>query len=201
MNSSPAHTSSTHRRRAVLAGAAVLGLGAVTTLAFWTDSEFLTARFGASGFQVQSATASEGPYSSHDSAGDAAELQFDFPTGELQVGQSTSAEFWLRMTSESAGAVHVLAPTVEREDLDGLVGVRVSQGSCEAPDEVLQEGLLEELEDAPAAFLIPAATELNPGLAQPVCITATLNDISGLPAGEHSTGRVAWEFLVTEAEA
>lgn len=191
------------RVRAVLAVAAVLGLGTVATLALWTDSEFAVAPFGATGFQAESATAAAGPYESHDSAGEAAALEFDLPASELEPGQSTASEFWLRMASGSAGSagsVNVQAPTVERDDLTGRIDVTVAQGACATPGEVLQAGLLEELADAPDAFVLPAGSGDQPGEARPVCITATVNEISDLPAGEYSTGRVGWEFVVTEQE-
>lgn len=190
-----------YRGRAVLAGAAVLGLGTAVTLAVWSDSEFLSAPFWSPAFQVESATTPEEAYSPHDSADDEVALEFDFPAGELEEGRPVSAEFWLRMASESTGTVSVLAPTVENEDLNGLINVAVAEGSCDSQREVLQEGLLEELADAPGAFHLPAGVAREPGLAQAVCITATLNDISELPPGEHSTGRVGWEFRVTEEVA
>ncbi|MGD7001572.1 SipW-dependent-type signal peptide-containing protein [Corynebacterium halotolerans] len=186
------------RVRAVIAAAAVLGFGSVATLAFWSDSEFLSATFWSPGFQVEGATSASGPFESHDSADDAAALQFVLPAGELAEGEPVSTGYWLRMASESTGTVSVLAPTVENEELNGLIDVAVAKGSCDSPGEVLQEGLLEELADAPDAFNLPAGVDGEPGSAQAVCITATLNDISELPAGEHSTGRVGWQFRVTE---
>lgn len=194
-------TSRPRRTRAVFAGMAVIGLGAMGTLALWADSEFVLAPFGAVGFQVESAITESGPYESHDSGESAALLQFDFPAGELVEGEPVTAEFWLRMASGSVGSVSVLAPTVENDDLNGLIDVTVAQGSCNSAGRVLQQGLLEELVAASGAFQLPAGVAGNPGPAQGICFTATLNDISELPVGEHSTGRVGWEFRVTEGVA
>lgn len=195
--------STSRRARAVIAGAAVLGLGAAGTLAVWVDSEFLTATFTSqAGFWVESAAAEDGPYSSHGSESEAAQLNFDFPAGGLEVGEPVSAEFWLRMASETTGIVSVAAPEMEFGELDGRIEVTVTQGGCTGtvPGRELQSGTLEELSPAPEAFTLPAGVGENPGRAQPVCITATLNSLEGLPAGEYSTGQVTWEFLVAEAE-
>lgn len=196
-----AQTSPSRRNRAVLAGMAVIGLGAVGTLALWADSEFVIAPFGAVGFQVESATAESGPYESHDTADSEATLEFNFPAGGLVEGEPVSAEFWLRMVSESTGSVTVSAPTVENDDLNGLIDVTVAEGSCDSAGQVLQEGNLEELAAAPEVIQLPAGAAGGPGPAQAVCVTATLNDISELPVGEHSTGRVGWEFHVAEEAA
>lgn len=196
-----AQVPASRRIRAVLAGVAVIGLGAVGTLALWADSEFVIAPFGAVGFQVESATAESGPYESHEAAANEATLGFNFPAGGIVEGEPVSAEFWLRMVSESTGSVNVSAPTVENEDLNGLIDVTVAEGSCDSAGQVLQEGILDELAVFPEAFQLPAGAEGEPGPAQAVCITVTLNDISELPVGEHSTGRVGWEFHVTEETA
>ncbi|MCZ7418630.1 MULTISPECIES: SipW-dependent-type signal peptide-containing protein [unclassified Micromonospora] len=63
------------RIRAVLAGALVLGLGATSTLAAWTDGEYGTGSFAASVFGTESQTASSS-WTSHTPAANAAILAF-----------------------------------------------------------------------------------------------------------------------------
>lgn len=189
------------RSRALLAGATVLGLGSVGTLALWTDVEFGSAIFhGMARFRVEAATNVSGPWEPYGSVGEAATLAFDFPAGGLVEGEPVRTEFWLRMDTEVPGNVRILAPTVEESQLDGRITVAVTQGSCVDPGMELQQGLLEELTDADllGTFDLPGGVDGQPGQAQAVCITATLGDISDLPPGEYSTGRVLWEFVVTE---
>lgn len=191
-------TISLRRYRATLAGLAVLGLGAAGTLALWSDSEFAFAPFSALGFAVESATAATGPFNNHSSTDDAAVLDFPFPQEGLRVGEPVETEFWLRMASGGDGTVQVLSPEVEQSDLAGLIDVAVTQAACGSPGPVLQQGTLDTLGDATETFTLPGETDGEPGQPQPVCITATLDDVTGLRAGDHSTGQVVWEFLVTE---
>lgn len=199
-----AETPPRRRIRALLAGAAVLGLGSLGTLALWTDTEFFNAAFNAlARFRVEAATSSAGPWAPHGSVGDAATLTFELSGQGLVENEPVSAEFWLRMNTEAAASVQILAPTVEDGELNDYITVSIDSGTCSAPVAELQEGLLGELIHAEpvAAFDLPGGQNDQPGTAQPVCITATLGDTSDLPAGEYSTSHVFWEFLVTEKEA
>ena len=190
------------RTRAVLAGAAVLGVSATVTLAAWSDSEFAAGVFS---FQprlvAEGASAQDGPYESHRTAGNAAELDFAFPAGGLQTGEPVSAEYWLRMVSELPATVTLTAPTIENGELDERIEVTVTDAACGQTGSALQSGLLGDLQEAPGAFTLPAATSAGPGAAQPVCITAELVDTDGLQAGQpYSTGSVNWTFMLTEIE-
>lgn len=70
--------------RAIAAGGAVLGLGAVVTLAAWSDSEFAQGMFGTGTFGIEAATG-EGTYGEHATEGEALELAFPLDEGETAV--------------------------------------------------------------------------------------------------------------------
>lgn len=147
---------------------------------------------------MESATSPTGPFHNHAVAGDAAVLDFPFPQEGLRVGEPVSAEFWLRMGTGGDGSVRALRPETTDSDLGALIDITVTQAACGSPGPVLQQGPLDSLGDAAGTFLLPGGIEGQPGEARPVCITATLEDTAELPAGNHSTGRVVWEFAVTE---
>lgn len=186
------------RTRAVLAAVAVLGVGAVGTLALWSDSEILFGQFRSLAFTVESAPAPEAEFVEHESPGEALPLNFEFPAEGLSGETPVDAEIWFRMASEATGSLRVLAPTVESDELAGYVDILVSEGACGTSGTVLQQGLLETLVEASEPLVLPAGTADEPGPAQGICIEAKLRDTTSLSAGHHSTGQVEWEFMVTE---
>lgn len=189
------------RLRAILASAAVLGLGAVATLALWSDSEFIFGDFTSTGFTVESAPSSTATFEEHDSRDGAVMLNFDLPFGGLVPGEPVETELWFRMATATSGEVQVLAPVVERADLNGHVDISVSTGACSVGGQVVQSGLLGELAPATETLKLPPGDGAGPGITQALCIEATLRDISALPAGNYSTGALEWSFAVTERAA
>lgn len=186
------------RLRAVLASTAVLGLGAVATLALWSDSEVIFGEFTSAGFTVESAPAPTATFEEHDSRDGAVVLNFDLPFGGLVPGEPVEAEVWFRMATATSGEVQVLAPVVERADLNDHVDIEVSTGACPVGGQELQSGSLGELVPATETLKLPPAGGNGPGIAQGLCIGATLRDTSDLPAGNYSTGTIEWSFAVTE---
>lgn len=186
------------RFRAVLAAAAVLGVGAVGTLALWSDSETLFGQFRSVAFTVESAPAPGAEFVEHESPGEALPLDFEFPVEGLNEETPVDAEVWFRMASETGGVVQVLEPTVEQNDLAGHIDVLVTEGACGESGAVLQQGLLETLVDAPEPLTLSAGTAIGPGPVQGICVEAQLRNKASLPAGNYSTGQVEWEFVVTE---
>lgn len=179
--------------RAVLASCAVLGLGAVATLAWFSDSEFAAATFGSSSFEVQSAAAPEGPWQSHP-AGDPLTVPFpDSSGGALTVGVPVQADVWLRVDAGTTGVVTVGAPQIENPGvLAENIHATVSEGACGTPEAaVLQDGPLADLTAAEQAFTIDSATP------HALCLEAELGSITGVASGE-STGAVTWVLRVDE---
>lgn len=83
----------------MLAGGLVLGVGAATTLAAWTDSEFATGTFTAGSFNLEgSTTSATDGYDEHDTAATAATLEFTLDLNEnLSPTDVTYAPFWVRL--------------------------------------------------------------------------------------------------------
>lgn len=186
------------RLRAVLASTAVLGLGAVATLALWSDSELFFGDFTSAGFVVESAPALDMAFEEHDSSADAAVLSFDLPFEGLVSGEPVETELWFRMATATSGEVQMLAPVVERAELNDYVDIEVTTGACSVGGQVLQSGSLGDVAPSPQTLLLPPGDGVGPGIAQALCVGATLRDTSDLPAGHYSTGRVEWSFAVTE---
>lgn len=87
--------------RAILAGGLVLGVGAAVTLAAWTDDEFATGIFTAGQFDLEgSTTSATAGFADHESADDAAALEFTVPlAGNLAPDDVVYAPFWVRLAA------------------------------------------------------------------------------------------------------
>lgn len=185
--------------KAILASGAVLGVGAVATLAWFSDSEFADATFGASSFAVESAPVAEGPWRSHPASDP---LEISLPQGEsgmLTAGVPAQGEIWLRTSGPGAGVVSVAVPQVENPGaLSDAVHVTVTSGPCGMPDAVvLQEGAL----TGPTGLVeAEQAVTLDPGVEQAVCIEAELSEDAVVVTGD-STGEVRWVFRIDEEVA
>lgn len=187
--------------RAVLASAVVLGLGAVTTLALWSDSDTIFGTFTSTGFAVESATAPDGQFREQSGSGvqgDAVVLNFGIPFGGLEPGVPVQSELWFRMATATSGEVQVLTPMVEQTDLNEYLDIEVTTGACPVEGQVLQSGALGQLAPSVQTLKLPPGDESGPGAAQALCIEATLRDTADLGAGNYSTGVVEWAFHVTE---
>lgn len=102
MSEDAASTTQIHTRRrklqAMLAGGAVLGVGAIMTLAAWNDSEFAEGIFGAGSFNLEGAPAAEptdADYIDHDTAGGAATLAFE--ATNMSPAETVYAPFTVRL--------------------------------------------------------------------------------------------------------
>lgn len=187
--------------RAVLASAVVLGFGAVTTLALWSDSDTIFGTFTSTGFTVESASAADGEFREQSGSGgadDAVTLNFGIPFGGLVPGEPVETELWFRMATATSGEVQVLAPTVEQRDLNEYLDIEVATGACSIHGQVLQSGVLGELTPSTQTLKLPPGDDSGSGAAQAVCIEATLLDTADLGVGNYSTGAVEWNFHVTE---
>lgn len=95
-------TETTTRRRkvlAILAGGAVLGVGAAITLAAWNDSEFATGTFAAGAFNLEGSTENPYVWDDHESAPGAA-LAFAVDADKLAPGAEMYAAFALRLSGD-----------------------------------------------------------------------------------------------------
>lgn len=83
-------------------GGSVLGIGAVVTLAAWTDDNWAGSTFSGGTFAVESsASGIEGTFESHDTSGDALALDFRVDAANLSPTDSVAAPIVLRIDAES----------------------------------------------------------------------------------------------------
>ncbi|MFD5868261.1 SipW-dependent-type signal peptide-containing protein [Corynebacterium sp. NPDC060344] len=90
--------------RAFAAGGAVLGLGAIMTLAAWSDSEFATGTFGTQNFGIEaSKTSATEEFADHATAGDALVLTADLAeAGTMEPGDTITIDYWIRNIEDAA---------------------------------------------------------------------------------------------------
>ncbi len=103
----------TNRRKvlAILAGGAVLGVGAALTLAAWNDSEFARGEFGAGTFVFQGST-NGSTWNDHATTETAATLSFQVGADNLAPGDDVYAAYALRVTGDYDATLESVAPVI-----------------------------------------------------------------------------------------
>ncbi|WP_271799294.1 SipW-dependent-type signal peptide-containing protein [Dietzia maris] len=134
------------KRKAILAGGVVLGLGAAVTLAAWSDDIFADGTFSTSGkFVIEGATgplATPGTFSRSVNAQDVSDpanaLELNFPVGDIFPGDTNYAPFTIKTSTDTtlAGALTTIASSVNssgglRNALDYSIA-SVSGNTCDA---------------------------------------------------------------------
>lgn len=115
-------TKNARRRKiqAVLAGGAVLGLGAAVTLAQWSDEIFAGADFETGTFALEASTEGPGPGSDWASGGseDDPTVEFAFAPDSVVPGGTDYQDLYIRLTSGSdlAGALDGVDLTLADDD-------------------------------------------------------------------------------------
>ena len=90
-------TARRRRRRALLAGGFVVGLGAVATMAAYSDNEFASGKFSAGKFGIQGSEGTSYNWADHATSDAAAPLSFSTGIATLQPGSSVYSPFSLRV--------------------------------------------------------------------------------------------------------
>lgn len=86
------------RRKAILAGGVVLGLGAAMTLAAWSDDVWVSGNFSAGSFNVEGAVDPAGTaWNEYDTQGTAGALTFTMNPQTMAPGDSVYAPLMLRV--------------------------------------------------------------------------------------------------------
>lgn len=197
---------------AVLAGGAVLGIGAVTTLATWNDSEWVNGLFVTSSFEVEQnivAPFSEESDWTNAETNPGQTLSFSLNADALTPGNTAYGTVALRTAAGSEAAVVTLQGAVEASgqtsgtELWNALEVTVTTSSTEPTcDDTATEG------DVIASGNLAAVGEstqtqnlaANSGSTQYYCFAVTLpasyaSDTS--VQGQQATP--AWEFAATSA--
>lgn len=168
------------RVRALLAGGAVMGLGASATLAAWNDAEHGSASFTAGTFGIVGSTEGEG-FADHATSDESAVLDFQAAPTAMTPGTTTYALFSVRTSEASvAGSVQLSADTGN----DAGLGQYLTYGVREVASPTCDQ----------AAFDASSSDVVSPGSA----LTAGGGGAQSLAADGGST--VHYCFAVTMRE-
>lgn len=173
--------------RAIAAGGAVLGLGAVITLAAWSDSEFAGGTFASGNFGIEAAIDGT-TFANHSDEAGALSLTAD--ATEFSPGETQAFPYQIRKIADSVDTrvLYESAPVTSTGELVPSLDVNVLQ--------------TEGTECTPTT----TGTELAPGATfdltdsstqQNLCVQVTLAEAFDNP--ESQTADFVWEFSATEA--
>lgn len=172
--------------RAIAAGGAVLGLGAVITLAAWSDSEFAEGIFASGTFGIEAATDGT-TFGDHSDEAGALTLTAD--ATEFSPGETQAFPYQIRKIADSVDTrvLYESAPTTTGE-LVNFLDVTV-----------LQTEAIECTPDTTGTELAPGATfDLTETADQQnLCLQVTLDETFDNPASQDAN--FVWEFSATEA--
>lgn len=205
------------RLKAALAGGLVLGAGATTTLAAWTDETVVQAELAASVFTVEANASSPfdpaGAWAPRAGEDDSAVLQLD--ADGLTPGSARYAPLALRTAPGSLGGTAVLqSGTVESSgpgdaDLGGALRYRVVESTTCGADaftagaDFLVGGpstsqALTAGQDGDAPFTLPAAAPDASGDPVHLCFELTLpSEASSQNALQGQTATAEWDIIST----
>jgi hypothetical protein len=113
--------------RLVLAGLAVVGIGAAITTAVWTDDVFFGATATASSFDLQNAAAAAGPWSDEGIPGDDAVVTITAADLDaLSPGVTIDVPFYLCNVGTTAGQVTAITTPVIGDPLGTAAGAALT---------------------------------------------------------------------------
>lgn len=188
--------------RALLAGGLVLGVGAVVTLAAWTDQEWAVGTFGAGSFNIEGSTDGT-TFTDHASQAGAATLGFEVGADNLTPGDTVAAPFVLRTDATTTyDATVVLTSAIGEGDNAANLTYGITQVATAA----------DCVEGATGTAVVPAGTSLD-SFAGASEFTLTAGDgAAGTPAtlcfqvtagedlAQGAPGTANWEFTATSVE-
>lgn len=204
------------KRRSLLAGGAVLGLGAAATLAAWSDDVWVLSSFTTSPFSVEAAVDPDGDdwQKFIDSPGGG--LAFELRTSGMLPGDSAYAPLNLRVARGVSSGLVTLADTPTLGDPSGnnanlfntlvLSLYAVEPGDCNA-DGTASGDIIGEFEDATLPYGIGAdlVTLPSPG-EQPyghevgICFKVTLPVDAGPGVAGGSADDLVWNLKAEPVE-
>lgn len=195
------------KRKAILAGGVVLGLGAAVTLAAWSDDVFASGDFTTGSFELEGNAAivdgdTEG-FAEHDAAPGAV-LTFALDPGEVAPGDTNYAPLALRVDGTQDALISI--PTVTNSNAaltdfftytvySGVQPVACNEGDISGGTEAYT-GAMGAAGTAAAAVTAPQASATPVGT--PLCIAVLAEDDQSLPQGE--TTVITWEFEGTSVD-
>ena len=192
------------KTRAIMASGLVLGVGAVVTLAAWSDTVWGAGTFGTEGnaFNIQGSFDGGGTWDEYVTSEDAGPMTFAQNANALIPGQPVYQLVGLHETEENLGADIVLNRTnADDSGLSDLVTVAVADvGTGEAapacgPAAGFGTGVT--IGSAPGEML---TTEVGPGEYRWVCFSATLSGDATVTDGNITSDPILWEFVATSQD-
>lgn len=201
---------SIRRRRvlAILAGGAVVGVGAAVTLAAWNDSEFATGTFAAGAFNLEGSLDNgvDDAYADHDTVAGAQQLdsvQYVASTSNMVPGEVAYESFFVRLDAETSvdgtlafGSIAGAGVTAEFGYDVAVIGVdQTCDATAIAAGTVLAAGPSLTVNEAGAAT-VPLVHSADPSTAgAPVHLCFAVEASSTLTQG--ATATATWEFVAT----
>ena len=198
------------KRKALLAGGVVLGLGAVATLAAFSDDVFGSGEFNTGDFNIEG-SADGTAWDEYETAGDAAELTFQLNAEQMSPGQTVYAPFQIRVDAESTLDGDITHNFLQADGgLAGLLTYSMASNSTncsvEAPPNGYDWGTDVAVNGA-AAGATEVRLESNaagtPGTPINVCIAVTLDpDQAAVEAADTSAPTtVTWGWNAQSVDA
>ncbi|RZU60853.1 SipW-dependent-type signal peptide-containing protein [Zhihengliuella halotolerans] len=189
------------KKRAVLAGGLVLGIGAAVTLAAWTDSEFGEGLFTAGSFNLEGSDDGVA-YAEHETADGALQLTFSDLFDNLTPSDTTYAAYWLRLDSATTTDGTLTPAGAVATDVAGANAAatsytitEVESGDCEAgtaTGPVIASGAtLNDQSGATSLDLVSNGGGTD-GTAIPLCFAVTAGDEGEFEQGGQTS--VIWQF-------
>ncbi|GAA1923094.1 hypothetical protein GCM10009775_14370 [Microbacterium aoyamense] len=191
--------SRTDRRRiilAILAGGAVLGVGAAITLAVWNDSEFATGTFSSGEFDLEGST--NGTAFSSDEEAPGKTLAFQLNADALSPNDVVYAPFALQLSADSD-----YSATVDLSNAsDGDIGANLTydlyaggefDAACSAATPPTGTPLVADRAATEAGVVADILTLSAAATPTNLCFVVT----AGADLDQSQSGTITWEFAGT----
>jgi len=192
----PTSSLRSRRVRAVAIGGVVLGLGAMATLAAWTDQEWATSPFSSGHFNLEGSTDGN-DFTDNASLDDAAGLTFSTGADNLAPGQSVASAFDIRLgEGTTTGATIATKASGDGDNLTYGIQKLAAGAECTASatgTTVVPAGATLDSAARATSFTLAQPAGDEAGEAAHLCITVTAG--SELEQGKTGTG--VWTFTAT----
>lgn len=193
------------RIKAVLAGGTVLGIGAVFTLAAWSDDVWAGAQFSAGTFSVQSSPSGEpGTFLDYSTEQDSLPLDFQVDTENLGPGDTVAAPMVIRI---AAGSSYDATVTLDTAASSGENAAHFTYGlstvdaaadctTAETGTELVPSDTSMTSIAGDPTFSLDRGTESTPGPEIALCFRVTAGE--ELIQGESASA--LWQFVASSVE-
>ena len=174
------------KRKALLAGGLVLGIGAAATLAAFTDGEFANGTFSTGNFNIVG-SADNTSFDDHEAA-DGQALTFSQSTNNLTPGDVVYAPFYIKTDSNSLAGNLVANTPTKTGDLGGYLTATATYS--------------ETIGDCNADFgesNIPALKAEGGNVVEACLRVEVTGSQSELAALTDPTGKIVWSWTATSA--